>query len=122
MGTVVVAVILLVCIVFAIRESIRHMKGEGGCCGGGDVAVKVKRQNLHQVVCTKRMLIEGMSCDNCRKRVENELNSLKLVNAKVNLKRKEAVVKLGQETSDACLKEAVERIGYQVVSITVDER
>ena len=36
--------ILIILIVIGIRSSVKHFKGEGGCCGGGS-AVKVKRKN-----------------------------------------------------------------------------
>ena len=64
------------------------------------------------------MTIEGMTCDNCKKRVENTLNLLNQVNAKVNLEQKKAVITLGEEISDEILIETVENMGYQVTSIT----
>ena len=118
MGTFVIVAILIVIVVFSLRSYFKHVKGEGGCCGGGDdSAEKVKEQKLKQVVEIKRIKIEGMQCDNCRKNVENGLNALNQVNAKVNLKKKEAVVKLGEKMPDIVLKEAVENRGYQVVAI-----
>lgn len=117
MGTYIVLGVLVVVIVFALRSSAKHMKGQGGCCGGGDAPVKVKKQKLEQIAAVKKIHIEGMMCDNCRKNVENALNSLSQVNAKVNLKEKEAVVKLGVMVSDETLEAVVEGAGYQVVSI-----
>lgn len=49
--------------------------------------------------------------------MENTLNSLNQVNARVRLKEKEALVKLGTDISDGELRETVERLGYRVVSI-----
>ena len=117
MGTYIILAVLVVIIIFAVRSSAKHMKGQGGCCGGGDVPAKVKKQKLDQVAAVKKMHIEGMKCDNCRKNVENVLNSLSKVNAKVNLKAKEAVIKLGVMVSDETLKAVVEGAGYQVTSI-----
>ena len=116
MGTVIVVIVLIVIVLFAMRGSFKHMKGEGGCCGGS-APKKVKKQKLTQVAETKTMKIEGMTCDNCRKRVENALNSLTGVNASVNLSRKEAVVKMEKALSDEILKKAVEELGYQVKTI-----
>lgn len=118
MSTFIIVVILLVIIVFSLRSSVKHMKGEGGCCGGGSgSSSKVKKQKLDRVVEVKRMKIEGMKCDNCRKNVEDGLNTMSQVNAKVNLKKKEAVVKLGEQISDDILKKAVEDRGYRVIAI-----
>lgn len=53
------------------------------------------------------------SCDNCRKRIENELNSMDKVNEKVSLKRKEVVVKLGIHMEDSVIIQKIEKLGYR---------
>ena len=116
MGTFIVAAILVIAILFALQGSLKHMKGEGGCCGGGSVP-KIKKQRLGSVSQTRRMKIEGMECENCRRKVENALNSLPQVNASVSLKNQEAVVKLGEAVPDEILKSTVEESGYRVISI-----
>lgn len=116
MGTYIIIGILVVCVIFAVINSAKHFKGESGCCGGGS-EIKVKKQHIKDVVETKEIIIEGMTCDNCRKRIENRLNSLQQVNAKVNLRKKKAIVKLGEALSDDLLKSAIESMGYKVVSI-----
>lgn len=118
MGTIIILAILLIIIIAAINSSVKHVKGEGGCCGGeSDSPEKVKKQKLKQIVETKRIKIEGMQCDHCRKTVENALNTLSQVNARVNLKKKEAIVHLGTDIPDTELKKAVEEKGYQVIAI-----
>lgn len=117
MGTVIIIVILAVIVVAAIASSAGHFKGEGGCCGGGG-DVKIKGDKLKEVVAVKTISIEGMSCKNCAERVQNALNSLEQVNAKVNLGKKEAVVKLGRQVSDDELKACVEKAGYTVEKIS----
>ena len=67
--------ILIILIVIGIRSSIKHFKGEGGCCGGGS-SVKVKRKKLKQVVKERTVIIEGMTCEHCKARAESRLNSL----------------------------------------------
>lgn len=116
MGTQIVIGALIVVVFIALSSSVKHFKGEGGCCGGS-AAPKAKKRRLQQVVDTKKIRIEGMHCDNCRKNVENGLNSLEQVNAKVNLKEKTAVVKLGEEIPDEVLTAAVESLGYRVTGI-----
>lgn len=117
MGTQIVVGILIIVVFIALSSSVKHFKGEGGCCGGGSAAPKVKKQRLQQIVDVKKIRIEGMHCDNCRKNVENGLNFLEQVNAKVDLKEKTAVVKLGEEIPDDVLTAAVENLGYRVVGI-----
>ena len=65
MGTYIVVGILIIIVVAALLGSKKHLKGEGGCCGGaGDV--KIKPKHLDSIVATKKLHIEGMSCVNCR--------------------------------------------------------
>ena len=120
-GTILVVCILVLIVVGAVISSAKHFKGEGGCCGGGG-SVKVKGDKIKDVVAVKTIYIEGMHCSNCSDRVQNALNSLSQVNAKVDLKKKQAVVKLGREVSDDELKSCVERrgeerCGYSVTGI-----
>ena len=85
MADFVIAGILIILIIIGIRSSVKHFKGEGGCCGGGS-SVKVKRKKLKQVVKERTVIIEGMTCEHCKARVESRLNSLDGVSAKINLK------------------------------------
>ena len=70
MADFVIAGILIILIIIGIRSSVKHFKGEGGCCGGGS-SVKVKRKKLKQVVKQRTVIIEGMTCEHCKARVES---------------------------------------------------
>lgn len=66
----------------------------------------------------KTMVIEGMSCQHCKKRVEDTLNAIAGVqNAVVDLEKKTATMEAEEGVSDAQLKSAVEDAGYEVVRI-----
>jgi copper chaperone CopZ len=65
----------------------------------------------------KIIKIEGMSCGHCQARVEKALNGIEGVDAKVDLKKKAAVVNLKSEVSDEILSHTVTEAGYEVVSI-----
>ena len=116
MADFVIAGILIILIIIGIRSSVKHFKGEGGCCGGGS-SVKVKRKKLKQVVKERTVIIEGMTCEHCKARVESRLNSLDGVLAKVNLKRKTAVVSMEKDVEDEVIKKAIENAGYEVIEI-----
>lgn len=117
MENVIIVDILVILIFYGIRSSRKHFKGEGGCCGGGSTPVKKQRKRLKNVIARKAVLIEGMTCDHCKNRVEKSINELDGAAAKVNLKKKMAVVSLEQDVSDERIREAVEKAGYQVVEI-----
>lgn len=116
MADVIIIVILVILIIIGISSTIKHFKGEGGCCGGGS-SVKVKRKKLKQVVKQRIVIIEGMTCEHCQARVESKLNALDGVSARVNLKRKTAVVSMEKEVEDEEIKKAIENAGYEVVKI-----
>jgi copper chaperone CopZ len=122
MGTVVIIIILLCIVLLALKNSLMHFKGQGGCCGGADTEEKVKRKKFHNVVAVRKIKIGGMTCDNCRQRVENSLNKLEHVSAKVNLGRQEAVVSLDAMVDDSLLEDAVRKAGYEVISVTDDKK
>ena len=59
----------------------------------------------------KTIIIEGMSCGHCSKRVEDALKSVKGVKSiEVDLEKKKAVVVLKGEIENEVLKSAVEDI------------
>ena len=43
MGTAIIIGILAIIVVIAVISSVKHMKGEGGCCGGGGDTVSSAR-------------------------------------------------------------------------------
>ena len=63
--------------------------------------------------------INGMHCPKCAARVENALNGIDGVTAKVNLEKKTAVVSLKGEVSDEAMIAAVSELGFEVAKITV---
>ncbi len=63
----------------------------------------------------KKVVIEGMMCQNCVKHVSKALNGLPGVTAQVDLDSKTATVT--GDVADDAIRAAVEDAGYQVVSI-----
>ncbi len=61
--------------------------------------------------------IEGMSCGHCQARVEQVLNAINGVEAKVDLKKKTATVNISSEVADETLGNAITEAGYEVISI-----
>ena len=116
-STIVIVIILVVVLFFAIKNSIPHFRGEGGCCGGSGKEKLVKPAKLEHVIATKVVEIDGMRCENCHRRVQNALNSIEGVNAKVNGEKKQAVVKIGKEIEDSELQKLINGLGYKVVAI-----
>lgn len=65
-----------------------------------------------------QIFIEGMTCGHCSARVEKALKAVDgIVDAKVDLANKNAIVELSSSVDDSVLKEAVEDAGYDVTDI-----
>ena len=109
--------VLAIIVFFAVKNTISHFKGNGGCCGGGSGVKLIRPKKLEKIVAVKTIRIKGMVCENCSARIQNVLNSVDGVNAKVNRAKDLAVVKLGREIDEEKLKKAVTDLGYEVVTI-----
>ena len=93
MVNVIVILILILIAMFAVRGTIKHMKGESPCCGGGGASeVKEKSQANWRgpVVGEKIVQISGMTCEHCVNRVMHALNKIDGVSANVSLKGKKS--------------------------------
>lgn len=67
---------------------------------------------------TKKIYIEGMSCQHCVKRVENSLMGIDgVLSVKVDLIGKLAEVELSRDVKDDEFVRAIDDAGYEVVKI-----
>ena len=122
MVNAVIILILVIVLIFATKSSIKHFKGEGACCGGGSGSVKTKKAKKKTpdgpVVGRRMIRISGMHCQNCVNSVTSALNAIEGVSARVSLKEGSAEVSYDREVDETELKEAVEKAGFEAVSIS----
>ena len=122
MADAIIILAVVIILVFALKGSIKHFRGEGACCGGGSGSVKTKKakkKTLHGPVIGRRTIrISGMHCQNCVNSVTNALNAIEGVSVKVKLKDNSAEVSYDRPVDVADLKQAVEKAGFKVVSIS----
>ncbi len=116
MDNLIIVAIVAVIVIFALLRFRKHFKG-GGCCGSGSNTIRDKKVLTEPKLGEKVLAIEGMTCENCEIRVENALNRIDGVAAKVSWKKKTAIVSYSMDISDTVLKETVEKKGYQVTNI-----
>lgn len=119
MADAIVLLIVMIIIIFAIKSSIRHFKGEGACCGGGSKRLPKEKDKVlsNPVIGEKILRIEGMHCERCRQSVEAAVNKIAGAAAKADLKKNQAVVSFDRPIDDDVLKKAVEDAGFKVTSI-----
>ena len=121
MGNVLVIVLLVLVIIFAVKNSLKHFRGEGGCCGGGDsgitkadIPVKVlEGEKLGEMIVS----ISGMHCDRCAYSIAKAINRIEGASADVDWKKKRAVVSYDREISEEAVRNAVTGEGFQVTGI-----
>lgn len=66
----------------------------------------------------KKILVEGMKCENCAKHVKEALTSVAgIISADVNLAYKLVVIETRDDVSDEAIKFAVNTEKYNVVGI-----
>ena len=114
LSNAIIIIVVLILVVLGIKNTVAHMKGEGSCCGGGGKGTRIKPKKLANVISEKTVMIEGMMCDNCARRIHNALNSIDGVNAKVQRSKNRAVIKLGKNVEDSVIKKAITDLGYKV--------
>ena len=116
MTTALVGLIVLACLGVAAKHIYKLFKGETSCCGTEAPRVPEKKLN-GPIVGEKVVKISGMTCGNCKNRVEMLLEDIDGAAAQVNLHRNQATVKMTRDVSDDEIKTALAGSGYEVVSI-----
>ncbi len=109
---IIIAVIAVIAVI-ALRSTIKHFKGQGGCCGGS--GYKPKKKKLSHVKYQKTFQVEGMHCDHCKNRVEEIVNDISGVAGKVDLKKGLLTVSYEKDVDDSIIKARIERVGYKVI-------
>ena len=104
--------VIAIIIAIAIISTVKHFKGEGGCCGGG--SYKPKRKRLIGVKYQKTFKVGGMHCEHCKHRVEEIVNDIDGIAGKVNLKKQELTVYYTVDVEDNIIKAKIEKVGYTI--------
>ncbi|MBQ8619564.1 MAG: heavy-metal-associated domain-containing protein [Clostridia bacterium] len=120
MENIIIIGILAVVVVIGIVNTVKHFKGQGGCCGGGG-SYKPRKKKLSTVLYTKTFKVEGMHCEHCKNRVEEVINDIKGVAGKVNLKKGEVTVSYAEDVADDVIKARIEKAGYTVVGVAASK-
>ncbi len=111
---ILIAALIAAFIIGAAAAYRRFTKGSS-CCG--DIAPSersdsARDKNKSHYPFGTELVIEGMICENCAKKVENALNSLDGVYAKVDLSSSRARILTKAPADEKALISAVARAGY----------
>ena len=115
---IIIVLIVAVIVVFGSINYIKKLKKGGDCCPEHEEAtksVKVKDRDKSHYPYEAKLAIDGMSCNNCVRNVENALNALDGTWASVSLEDNMATVLLKNPPDIEKLSKAVADAGYMVL-------
>lgn len=115
MNATVVAVIVLVLIgAYAIRGTMKRVKG-GGCHGGGAMVAEPEKKLEGEVLGSREFKVEGMHCPACKSRVEHVINNMEGAACKVDLGKHTATVSYDRDVDFDEVVRRIDALGYEVV-------
>lgn len=124
MANVIIVLILVVAVVYGIYNYVHHLNHGGGCCGEHDApARKVKAADtnkshyLHRLV----MGVDGMTCQNCQRHVENALNAMTDTLAEADLNAQKVTVWTKADADEDAIRQAIRDAGYLPLRTTEKE-
>ena len=115
---IIIVLIVAAIVVFGSINYIKKLKKGGDCCPEHEEAtksVKVKDRDKSHYPYEAKLAIDGMSCGNCVRNVENALNALDGTWASVSLEDNMATVLLKNPPDIEKLSKAVADAGYMVL-------
>lgn len=117
--TILIVAVIAVLVIVGLKETIKHAKGEGACCGGGNTASDEESTVIlsGKIVTRMNVYIDGMHCMNCKNSVTRSLQKLDQVSAKVDLKKNMAYVESTRNVGDDEITFAIERLDFKVTRI-----
>lgn len=117
--TILIVAVIAVLVIAGLKETIKHVKGEGACCGGGNTASDEEPTVIlsGKIVTRMNVYIDGMHCMNCKNSVTRSLQKLDQVSAKVDLKKNMAYVESTRNVGDDEITFAIERLDFKVTRI-----
>lgn len=119
MTTGIICLVLIVVCVLGIKSYVKRLSS--GCCGAGgdkkEKKVKVEDRDVDHYPFTAAVKVDGMTCGNCLRWVENALNRLEGVWASGELSGGIITVRMKQEIEEDRIRQAVREAGYCVLSV-----
>ena len=110
-------IMLVMAAAWAVYRTVKRMRRGGGCCGGHEATEKkrtVRDRNKSHYPYEVELRIEGMTCENCARRLENALNALEGTWAKVDISSHRARVRLKMPPEETAIRRTVSDAGYIV--------
>ena len=124
MVNVIIVLILLALVGYGIYSFVHHLTRGGGCCGERDAAVKKVKVEDRNKAHYPHMLVlgvDGMTCQNCQRRVENALNAMPGTWAAADLAAQQVSILTKEMPDEAAIRQAIRDAGYLPLRTTVKQ-
>lgn len=124
MANVIIVLILVVAVVYSIYNYVHHLNHGGGCCGEHDApARKVKAADTNKSHYPHRLVmgVDGMTCQNCQRHVENALNAMTDTLAEADLSAQKVTVWTKADADEGAIRQAIRDAGYLPLRTTEKE-
>ena len=124
MANVIIVLILVVAVVYGIYNYVHHLNHGGGCCGEHDApARKVKAADTNKSQYPHRLVmgVDGMTCQNCQRHVENALNAMTDTLAEADLSAQKVTVWTKADADEDAIRQAIRDAGYLPLRTTEKE-
>ena len=115
MANVIIVLLLLAVVCYGIYSFVHHLRHGGGCCGEHEApAKKIKAADANKSHYPHRLImgVDGMTCQNCQRHVENALNVLPGTWAAVDLAARSVTVLTKDEADEDAIRQAIRDAGY----------
>lgn len=116
--TIIIYIIAAVLIVYGVYYTVQKFRGKAksSCCGTPEVKAVRKVDDTDESHYPYRYMltVDGMKCSGCASNVENSLDNMDGVWAKVSLGRREARVLAKKEYTKEDFDEALSKTSYKI--------
>ena len=124
MANIIIVLLLAAAVGYGIYSFIHHLRHGGGCCGEHDApAKKVRAADTNKSHYPHRLVmgVDGMTCQNCQRRVENALNAMPGTWATADLAAQQVSILTKETPDEAAIRQAIRDAGYLPLRTTVKQ-
>ena len=119
-GNLIIYIILAIIVALAVHGTVKRIRHGSSCCGEHEAApkrVKVSDTDKSHYPYAFEMIVDGMHCSNCARRIENSFNSADGLWAKADIERKTVELRSKRLISEQECRKITADAGYTLLSI-----
>ena len=125
MANIIIVLLLAAAVGYGIYSFIHHLRHGGGCCCGEHEAAakKVRVADRDRSHYPHRLVlgVDGMTCQNCQRHVENALNAMPGTWAAADLAAQQVSILTKETPDEAAIRQAIRDAGYLPLRTTVKQ-